>query len=137
MRFDDGWFGIPNFFYLPSLCCHAGAYPISFGGLWILTGLHDHHYSLDAHQEEHPESHPVRPALLGTWMPSCFSIREVRLGSMGVIQLWIRMIGITCLMRDGFMSFVLRTCRAPDTILGHVSISDEIYGPSWRSHVRR
>ena len=43
---------------------------------------------------------------------------------------------ITCLMRDGFMSLVLLTCRAFDAILGHIFVSDEIYGSSWMSHVR-
>ncbi|KAL6342478.1 hypothetical protein AAG906_011168 [Vitis piasezkii] len=28
---------------------------------------------------------------------------------------------VTCSMMDDFMSFVLRTCRAPDAILGHIS----------------
>ena len=38
----------PDFFDLSYLWCHTGAYPISFGGSWILTDLHDHHL-LDAH----------------------------------------------------------------------------------------
>ena len=38
---------------------------------------------------------------------------------------------VTCAMMDDFMTFVLRTCRAPDAILGHISVSIEIYGSSW------
>ena len=53
-------------------------------------------------------------------MPSCFSIRPVHLGSVGMIQLWIRMTRIKCLMRDGFMSLVVLTCYAPDAIRGHI-----------------
>ena len=53
-------------------------------------------------------------------MPSCFPIRDVHLGSMGMIQLWIWMTRITCLMRNGFMSLVLLTCHASDAILGHI-----------------
>ena len=52
-------------------------------------------------------------------MPSCFSILEVHLGFVGMIQLWIRMTRITCLMRYGFMSLVLLTYHASDAILGH------------------
>ena len=37
---------------------------------------------------------------------------------------------------DDFMSPILLTCRTSDAILGHISISDEIYGSSRRSHVR-
>ncbi|RVW45299.1 Pol polyprotein [Vitis vinifera] len=78
-----------------------------------------------------PEIHPARSALLDTWMSSCLSIWEV-----------------TCAMMDDFMTFVLRTCRAPDAILGHIPFrrifmdlcrgayfgSDEIYR-SWGSRV--
>ena len=38
-------------------------------------------------------------------MPSCFSIREVHLGSVGMIQLWIWMTRITYLLMDDLMSF--------------------------------
>ncbi|RVW90946.1 hypothetical protein CK203_044209 [Vitis vinifera] len=54
-----------------------------------------------------PEIHPARSALLDTWMSSCLSIWEV-----------------TCAMMDDFMTFVLRTYRALDAILGHI--------PFWR-----
>ncbi|WKA01242.1 hypothetical protein VitviT2T_019531 [Vitis vinifera] len=40
----------PDFFDLSYLWCHTGAYPISFGGSWILTDLRDHHL-LDAHRD--------------------------------------------------------------------------------------
>ena len=29
---------------------------------------------------------------------------------------------VTCAMMDDFMTFVLRTCRAPDAIRGHISV---------------
>ena len=47
-------------------------------------------------------------------MSLCFSIREGHLGSMGMVQLWIRMTRITCLMRGGFISLVLLTCHTFD-----------------------
>ena len=50
----------------------------------------------DRYLTKPPEIHLVRPSLLDTWMPSCFSIREVHLGSMCMIQLWIRMTSVTC-----------------------------------------
>ena len=53
------------------------------------------------------------------------------LGYMCTIQLWIRMTSVTCATIDDFMTFVLRTCRALDVILGHISFSVEIYGSSW------
>ncbi|RVX20588.1 hypothetical protein CK203_002639 [Vitis vinifera] len=53
------------------------------------------------------------------------------LGYMCTIQLWIRMTSVTCATMDDFMTFVLRTCRALDVILGHISFSVEIYGSSW------
>ena len=42
------------------------------------------------------------------------------LGYMCMIQLWIRTTNITCSTIDDFMSFVLRTCRTLDVILGHI-----------------
>ncbi|RVX01661.1 hypothetical protein CK203_024380 [Vitis vinifera] len=66
-----------------------------------------------------PGIHLASSALLDAWMPSCLSIWEV-----------------ACAMMDDFMTFVLRTCRAPDAILGHISVLGEIYGSSQRSHVR-
>ncbi|RVW36128.1 hypothetical protein CK203_079628 [Vitis vinifera] len=47
--------------------------------------------------------HPAGSALLDTWIPSYLSTWEV-----------------TCAMMDDFMTFVLRTCRAPDAIRGHI-----------------
>ena len=41
------------------------------------------------------------------------------------------MTSVTCATIDDFMTFVLRTCRALDVILGHISFSAEIYGSSW------
>ena len=58
----------------------------------------------DRYLTKPPEIHLVRPSLLDTWMPSCFSIREVHLGSMCMIQLWIRMTSVTCSTTDDFMS---------------------------------
>ena len=86
---------------------------------WMLTETWT--WSLPYHDSlvEPPESHPARPALLGTWMP-CLSIWEVHLGYMCMIQLWIRTTSTTCSMIDDFMSFVIWTCRAPDAILGHI-----------------
>ena len=43
---------------------------------------------------------------------------------------------VACAMMDDFMTFVLRTCHAPDAILGHISVLGEFYGSSQRSHVR-
>ena len=94
-RTDSVVFGLPGswvwwwltwchliFFDLSYLWCHTAAYPISFGGLWILTDLHDHHL-LDAHRDvdmivtlRSPEIHPASSALLDAWMPSCLSIWE-------------------------------------------------------------
>ena len=50
-------------------------------------------------------------------------------------DLWI-FTEVTCSTIDDFMSPVLLTCHTSDAILGHISISDEIYGSSRRSHVR-
>ena len=43
---------------------------------------------------------------------------------------------VTCAMMDVFMTFVLRTYRAPDAILGPYSVLENLYGSSQRSHVR-
>ncbi|RVW24479.1 hypothetical protein CK203_082106 [Vitis vinifera] len=57
------------------------------------------------------EIHTAGSALLDTWIPSCLSTWEV-----------------ACVMMDDFMTFVLRTCHAPDAILGifpfwgHISV---------------
>ena len=60
-RSDSVVFGLPGswvwqwliwchlIFDLSYLWYHTGAYPISFGGLWILTDSHDHHHLRDAH----------------------------------------------------------------------------------------
>ena len=79
------------------------------------------------------EIHPARSALLYTWMPSCLSIWEVHLGYVCMIQLWIQTTIVTCSMTNDFMTLVLLTCHTSDAILGHISVSDEIYGSSWRS----
>ena len=62
-RTDSIVFGLPGswvrrwltwchlIFDLSYLWCHIAAYPISFGGLWILTDLHDHYHLLDAHRD--------------------------------------------------------------------------------------
>ncbi|RVW75922.1 hypothetical protein CK203_051826 [Vitis vinifera] len=65
---------------------------------------------------EAPKIHPASFALLDAWMPSCLSIWEV-----------------TCPTIDDFMTLVLLTCHISDAILGHISVSDEIYGSSRRS----
>ncbi|RVW71035.1 Gag-Pol polyprotein [Vitis vinifera] len=54
------------------------------------------------------EIHPAGSALLDTWIPSCLST-------------WETFMEVACAMMDDFMTFVLRTCRAPDVILGHIS----------------
>ncbi|WJZ89509.1 hypothetical protein VitviT2T_008726 [Vitis vinifera] len=64
------------------------------------------------------EIHPARSALLDTWMPSCLSIWEVHLGHMCTIQLWIWTTSVRCATIDDLMTFVLRTCRAPDAHTG-------------------
>ena len=43
---------------------------------------------------------------------------EVHLGYMCTIQLWIWTTSVRCAMIDDLMTFVLRTCRAPDAHIG-------------------
>ena len=52
-------------FYLSYFWCHTGTYPISFGGLWILTDLHDHYHLLYAHWDE-----DMVATLRSPWDPS-------------------------------------------------------------------
>ena len=80
-------FASPDFLTYRTSGATLGAYPISFGGLWILTDLHDHYHLSDAHWDvdmivtlRSPGIHPARYALLDAWMPSCLSIWEVHLG---------------------------------------------------------
>ena len=51
-------------------------------------------------------------------------------------DLWI-FAEVTCSTIDDFMTLVLLTCHTSDAILGHISVSDEIYVSSRRSHIRR
>ena len=44
---------------------------------------------------------------------------------------------VTCSTIDDLMTLVLLTCHTSDAILGHISVSDEIYGSSRRSRARR
>ena len=53
-------------------------------------------------------------------MPSCFSIREVHIGYVGMIQLWIRMTSVTCSMIDGSMPPGFWPVVHPMPILGHI-----------------
>ena len=46
--FDDRWFHAAWFLTYRTSGATPGAYPTSFGSLWILTDLHDHYHLLDA-----------------------------------------------------------------------------------------
>ena len=61
-------------------------------------------------------------------MPSCFSIREVHIGSVGMAQLWIQTTRITYLLIDDLMSFDLFD-------LSHIRCHTGAYLPFWSRFV--
>ena len=78
------------------------------------------HYFYDDSSVEPLGSHPVRHALLGIQMSSYPSFREMPLGSLGMIQLWIWMTRITYLSMHDLVSFVF-----PD--LSHIQLHTKAY----------
>ena len=106
---------------------HGLARSSSFKGCSLRCGR-------DRYLTEPLETHPARSALLDTWMPSCFSIREVHPGSMCMIQLWIWMTNITCSTIDDFMSLCSSDLSYTWCHAGAYFRSDEIYR-SWGSCV--
>ena len=126
MRFDDGWFGIPDFWPIVPLMPHWGHIPLHlevYGSsqtctiiitYWMLIETWTWSLPYGA-----PEIHPARSLFLDTWMP-CLSIWEVHLGYMCMIQLWIRTTSVICSMIDDFMSLDFWPIVHPMPILGHI-----------------
>ena len=78
-------------------------------------------------------SHSVRPTFLGIWLSPCFLSWETFPSCLDLI--WIT--EVTCSMIDDSMSPGFWPTIHSDAILGHISVSDKIYGFSRRSRARR
>ena len=75
--FDDRWFHVTCSSDLSHFWCHTGAYFRFDWDLQVFIELHAHPHLRDTHRDDDPpveslSSYPVRSALFGTYMSSCF-----------------------------------------------------------------
>ena len=119
--FDERWFHATYSSDLSHIRCHIGAY-FHFG--WDLTDLHG--------------GHMLDDRCFHVTCSSDLSYIRCHTGAYFHFGWDLRIFTeVTCSMINDFMSPVLLTCHTSNSVLGYIFVSNEIYGSSRRSHVRR